>query len=119
MSSTLLYPKTRSIVIPAGSDTSGSMDLMGLAILEMWIPANITSTKIFPEVSRNFGKGIYGAFTEVRNTSDIAIFIQVTPDKVYKIVPIDFVGSGRIRFKTDQIEPNAVELGITVQAVTS
>lgn len=114
MSSSLLYPITRSVTVPNGANISNHIDLEAQSIVELWTPNALTSTTLTFEIARDLGNGSYGNFVQAQNVAGIAFNVQIAPSVVVKFAPQDFFGSNRVRIKTATNETADREFFITL-----
>lgn len=98
--------KESTLTIPANSDTSNSLKLIGSAPLKLIVPANFLGSKIGFLISTN-NIDFYEYYNAVGNP----IFCQVAPSRVVGLSPADLLGVKYLKLKSDAAEAG-VDIGI-------
>ncbi len=91
--------KSDTVTIASSATTSGSIDLSGLGLIAMIMPAAFTGTTVTFQMSLDDV-----TYYDIYNTSNTVISATVTQGRAYMFVPGDFVGVRYLKVKSGSTE---------------
>lgn len=95
------------VTIANGQTTSGAIDLQGLVICQIIMPAAFTSASISFTSSHNDG-----TYQPLYNTANTALSITIGTSRTYNIAPSDFAGCRFLKIVSAGAEGGSRTIGI-------
>jgi hypothetical protein len=88
-----------NVTIASSSTTSGSIDLQGLGLVGMIMPATFTGSTVTFQMSLDDV-----TYYDIYNTNNTQVSATVTQGRAYLFVPGDFVGVRYLKVKSSSTE---------------
>ncbi len=104
--------RNESVTIANGATTSGVIDLDGLGLVGMIMPAAFTGTTVTFQISDD-----NVTFYDLYNTNNTALSATVTQGRAYLFVPGDFVGVRFLKVKSGSTEGGARVIKLVTRAL--